>query len=165
MFRMSWFHWSFLAVLVCLVGCGPAKVELAPATGVVTLDNAPLEGATVSFSPKGSGDKIAMGKTDASGRFTLNTPGEGDGAVPGSYEVSITKSTVGAAAAFEDPRGSGKPMTAEQQKQMMDIAKRGMAPGNITSEVPVKYSSPKTSGFTAEVKAGGTNEFTFPMTR
>ena len=43
--------------------------------GVVTLDGAPLEGATVFFSPKGSAGKGAAGKTQSDGSFTLNTQG------------------------------------------------------------------------------------------
>jgi len=66
--------------------------KTAPVRGVVTLDGEPVAGATVIFSPSAaetSRRRAAAGKTDASGLFILSTFAKGDGAVPGTYTVTV----------------------------------------------------------------------------
>jgi hypothetical protein len=83
--------WALLGLLLCpvllfSVGCGTrglSKVE-----GVVTLDGAPLPGATVSFMPVGEG-RSASGLTDGNGYFTLSTFRTDDGALAGDYKVIV----------------------------------------------------------------------------
>jgi hypothetical protein len=164
MIRRNWYVWLMMATLAVFAGC-ETQVQPTTAGGTVTFDGKPVEGATVSFSPTGEGGQIAVGKTDASGNFTLNTPGIGEGAVPGSYKVSIQKSTEvdPAAATFEDPRGMGGKMTEEQKEQMMSMS--DAMKKTYKSELPAKYGSPDNSGFTAEVTEGGDNNFTFEMTK
>jgi hypothetical protein len=164
MIRRNWYVWLMMATLAVFSGC-ETQVQPTSVGGTVTFDGKPVEGATVSFSPTGEGGKIAVGKTDVSGNFTLNTPSIGEGAVPGSYKVSISKTTAVAngAGGFEDPRGMGGEMTEEQKEQMMSMADTmKMA---YKSELPAKYGSPNNSGFTAEVTEGGDNNFTFDMTK
>ena len=86
-----------LACLVVVAGCsgGPAVDPNRPATvdagGTVTYNGQPLEGATVAFLPKTPTDPGASGRTDAAGKFKLTAFAPGDGAVPGSYLVTISK--------------------------------------------------------------------------
>jgi len=159
MFRASVSRWPMLVALLCLVGCGEGKPDLYPVTGVVTLDGKPVEGANVSFSPSSEGAELAVGQTDASGKFTLTTPQIGEGATAGSYSVSITKSA--GATKWEDPRASGGTLTEEQKKSIMDQARNAAKP---VSPIPDKYANGQTSGFTADVKKDGENNFEFPMT-
>ena len=63
------------------------KPQLAPVTGLVTLDGKPVAGGTVLLLPKER--RPALGHTDRNGRFTLSTFEEGDGALPGTYRVAI----------------------------------------------------------------------------
>lgn len=151
-----------LAALGLLVGCsggGGADVGAVSVSGTVTLDGQPVEGATVAFSPAGQGARSASGKTDGSGKFTLTSVEAGDGAVPGSYAVVITKITGGAA--MQDPRGQGGELTPEQQKAIMEAA-QGKTPEE-KNELPEKYAKADTSGLTAEVSGDGGNEFTFDL--
>ena len=86
-----------LAVLP-VVGCGGGAEGGKPvfaAAGTVTLNGAPLAGATVAFAPTASGQPTAIGKTDNEGRFRLTTYDYGDGATEGSFKVVITKSVGG----------------------------------------------------------------------
>jgi len=53
-------------------------------------DQAPVEGATVVFIPQ-SHQYAAAGTTDTQGRFQLRTFEENDGAVAGSYQVTVKK--------------------------------------------------------------------------
>jgi prepilin-type processing-associated H-X9-DG protein len=60
-------------------------------SGHVTLDGQPVEGATVVFTPTEQGGRVAKGATDATGRFALKSSETGDGAKPGTYRVSVSK--------------------------------------------------------------------------
>ena len=80
-----------------LAGCGSASAgpksesPLAPAKGRVTMDNKPIEGAMVIFSPLASnmGDG-AVGITDAKGNYEA-TAGGTTGAPVGSYKIMISR--------------------------------------------------------------------------
>ena len=67
--------------------------KAAKVIGVLTLDGQPASGATVKFSPSRDGESRgypAVGITDPNGRFRLTTFEAGDGAVPGTYTVTVT---------------------------------------------------------------------------
>jgi hypothetical protein len=131
--------------LAAVTGCGgtksgPATVEV---TGTVTLNRAPIDGASVLFSPDiGSSDGrlASQATTDSAGRFTLSTHVGGgkfkSGIVPGKYVVSVTKLDTAAAKNTFSP------------------------PKNL---LPPKYADPKTSLLNADVGAGQTNDFQFPL--
>ncbi|TWT33248.1 DUF4198 domain-containing protein [Blastopirellula retiformator] len=71
-------------------GCGPAAnhPELAPVTGVVTVNGKPVENVTVVFTPATEG-RVSRGGTDAEGKFTLRYAGDADGAVLGQHAVTF----------------------------------------------------------------------------
>src|SRR5262249_1437763 len=71
----------------CSAANKPVEVE-----GIVFLDNEPVAEATVLFIPDGSTGQPAHGMTDENGKFQLTTFKENDGALPGTYKVTITKS-------------------------------------------------------------------------
>jgi hypothetical protein len=75
----------FVLALV-VAGCGPKAVQVE---GVVKLDGAPVEGATVTFVTA-DGKQSASGLTDASGHFSLSTA-NASGAFPGDYKVLVVK--------------------------------------------------------------------------
>jgi hypothetical protein len=139
---------SLLAVaILVVVGCGGKDVGDRPTTmaagGTVTYKGAPVEGASVTFSPEGGG-KAAVGKTDAQGAFTLMTFEPGDGAVAGKYTIIITKRT-------EQPEEENENSEAPAAPPVKDL-------------LPTKYGNPNTSKLTAEVTEGGENQFTFELT-
>ncbi len=138
--------------LVCpaiVIGCsgGPAANPNRPATvavsGTVTYNGQPVDGATVTFLPQKPDGTGASGLTDAAGKFTLTAFAPGDGAVPGSYLVTVIKTEVaGGGAVQEDSEAT---------------------PAAHKSLLPEKYGNPQGSGFTADVKEGDKNEFTFEL--
>ncbi|WP_254511684.1 carboxypeptidase-like regulatory domain-containing protein [Anatilimnocola floriformis] len=73
-----------LLVLLCL-GCNS---QFGDVTGKVTLDGAPLVGATVEFSPEGGSP--AYGLTDEAGKYKLQWTAEQSGAQLGKHRVRIT---------------------------------------------------------------------------
>ncbi len=165
----SWKFFVCLAALAFFVGCsggGAADLGAVSASGTVTLDGQPVEGASVAFSPKAPDGKAAAGLTDSSGKFTLTTVEAGDGALPGSYTVTVTKKSGGSSAGAVDPRGKGggTELSPEEgaaaMKKMMEDSKNA---AKATDLLPAKYSKADTSGLTAEVKKGGANDFTFEL--
>lgn len=86
---------SFVALLLLSVsGCGKdAAFDVAPVHGMVTIDGVPLGGGRIVFAPVAAGQvnsgKVAHGRLDANGGFTLSTYGENDGAVVGEHWVTI----------------------------------------------------------------------------
>ena len=73
------------ALVLGSLGCGDAKnkgpqLDLAPVAGTVTLDGQPLADADVAFYLEGAatpGYYGSGGKTDAQGRYALQTGAEG----------------------------------------------------------------------------------------
>lgn len=141
--RKSAMLWAAALVLVwSTVGCGPSRPDTVKVSGNVTLDGEPVEGATVALIPS-DGSQPARGVTDASGEFTLTTFEAGDGAIPGQYTATVTKIDESAAAAAEE--ASGEMDTPTDTEDPMASAKHLL---------PMKYSSPSTSGLTVEVEKG-----------
>lgn len=88
---------GLVLLLGWLVGCGPASPTVVPVSGRVTLDGAPLVGATLSFQPitdKSSATQTAIGsygKTDADGRYSLRLiDPDQPGALIGRHTVVVT---------------------------------------------------------------------------
>lgn len=156
---------SFLG-LACLAGCGEGSnnPKTAKVTGKVTLDGQPLEGAIVMFAPEGGAGNAASGTTDASGTYSLTTFVRDDGAVPGSYQVSVTKApegSGGAAAGVTDEDAAYK--AAEAAGEDLSGTK-GAPSGEVKSPVPIKYTNPGTSGLTAKVADGQDNVVDLALT-
>ena len=82
-----------VACLLSLVpGCsrGRQHPPTHAVTGLVTVDGQPVKDAIVSFLPA-NGQYPANGTTDASGRYELTSFTRGDGAMEGSFRVTIVK--------------------------------------------------------------------------
>lgn len=129
--------------MICLTGCGPSRPATVAVEGTVTLDGNPVEGASVTFIPGGDG-KIAMGTTDASGKFTLTTYEPGDGAIVGTHKVTVRKTE---GEEVESTAGD----TEEGGEDLMGADTGEAAATWIT---PQKYSNPATTDLTVEVKSG-----------
>jgi len=132
-----------------VVGCsgGPAANPNRPATvavsGTVTYNGQPVDGATVAFLPQKPDGTGASGLTDAAGKFTLTAFEPGDGAVPGSYLVTVTKT---------EAQGGGE---VQENSEATPTAPKSL--------LPEKYGNPQVSGLTAEVKEGEKTEFVFEL--
>jgi hypothetical protein len=154
-----------LPLLALVTGCGGDGLGTVPVTGTVTLDGQPVEGATVTFTPASETagtDRSAVGLTDASGKYSLNATGGGEGAVPGTYSVTITKVEGHEA---EAPAASQEEAMKKMQEQAAQGGSAALMPKPTVMKhlLPEKYSAPGTSGFKAEVKSGS-NVFDFPLT-
>ncbi len=165
--------WRYLAAIPLLVvGCGSGidadRPERFPVSGVVLHNAEPLAGATVVFVPDDH-QYGATASTDDSGRFELQTFEPKDGAVPGSFKVTVRK--------FEmEPREPGQTPNelsddGSTEDDGGDAGRSPAAGGDVTdvepvierSLIPEKYGSPATSGLQVDVSETGPNEFTFEL--
>jgi hypothetical protein len=132
--------WLWLLVpLFCVTGCGPDDDNLpktVSASGTVTLDGQPVDGAQVVFIDDTS-TKSADAMTDAKGKFTLNAFREKKGAQPGSYKVQVSKT-------IEQKLGTKNADGGDASKWIFGV--------------PPHYSSFLKSGLTATIPEEGTSE-------
>lgn len=144
------------AVLATAAGCGKKgrKLDLVPVTGKITLEGQPVEGATVTFSPKGKGNAAAA-ITGKDGTYRLKTFDQ-EGAEPGSYDVSVTKIDVQTTAV-------GATSVEDYQAAMTKGGAYVVPKPQSTLLLPAKYASPLSSELKAEVKKGQQNEFSFDL--
>jgi len=145
-----------LGALVIGAGCSGKppdnRPKRVPFSGKVTLDGKPVEGATVVLAPESGSGPAASGMTNAEGLVAFTTFESGDGAVPGTYAVTVTKTS------FPD----GAPLTAEDPNYDPSTAVVAVVKG-AKELLPVKYKTAKTSGLTVEVKNGENAVATFDL--
>jgi len=140
--RRNWISPSLCVLLLagCLGGSeqSASRPGTVPVSGTVTYKGQPVPDAHVSLIPNG-GETGAFGKTDAQGKFALQSFAPGDGAVPGAYTVTVTARVVtGGVNTSQDIAAPPPPV---QEKWL----------------APQKYADPQTSGLTASVKPDGDN--------
>jgi len=138
----------------CNRGDGP---PLAPASGKVTLDGIPVEGASVSFEPV-AGGRPCSGLTDAEGIYHITSVEMNDGAPVGDHFVAIIKITGEGVSA---PAGNDPSMSLSDIPATDD--KSGKKEPETIYLVPRKYGAAKTSGLKVTVPSGGSTELNFEL--
>jgi len=133
---------ALASLISVLPGCGDGPA-LVPASGKVTLDGQPLEGATLAFVPV-AGNQVSTAGTDVSGpqgNFTMSYNGRA-GLAPGKYRVMVSKT--------EEVPLKGKEISpifakASFEKGLMGLTKETIPAQKLEREV--------------EVSAGGVTDF------
>ena len=138
------------AVLIASWGCGNGDGLARQAiSGKVTLDNQPLDAATITFTPTGMGPAPTSGVTKLSnGSFAL---GKSEGLVPGKYRVSISLS-------------KEVPVKPSSKQETDSVTGEVIAPPTSTLKetLPDRYNS--RSELSADITQAGPNDFTFTLT-
>jgi hypothetical protein len=134
-----------LAAALAAAGCARPAYQLAPVSGTVTLNGAPLAGAWVHFAPKAEKGKPAPGptshgQTDRDGRYTLHVKPGQPGAVVGTSRVFISRRAGGAAPGEPQPDAGGR-----KEKEQL--------PRRYNEETTLEY----------DVPAGGTDGANFEL--
>jgi hypothetical protein len=154
-----------LLVSITLSGCGGSSFpKTYKVSGTVMQAGKPVDGALVTFLSS-EGGKSAIGSTNDKGEFKLSTFGPGDGALPGSYKVAISKTSAppsvaspslqpGVIASGELGNDYAPPSSNAGGKS------NGSAPKN---SLPAKYASDSTSGLIATVVENDGNKFDFDL--
>jgi hypothetical protein len=142
--RNCWLLWC-IAGLLPLLGCNSAGGNLpktVPASGLVTLDGKPVDGAQVVIVPAGEGMTGASAVTDSSGRFSLRAYLEKEGAIPGEYKVQVSKT--------------------------VEVKLKGTVDGGdavrFDHGVPAKYTVAKTSGLSVSIPDTGNKDIKLALT-
>ncbi len=139
---------GLVLILIALSLCGcygrtdkwvEGRPPLVDASGVATINGEPLDDAVVTFRPI-DGNYAAFARTQSDGSFQLTTFDDGDGAVAGEYNVTVSKMVV-----------ELEPNPANPQ----------VLPPIYHSEhsmIPANYNNVDKSGLTASISEDGSND-------
>ena len=126
-----------LFVIALLSGCGDPKVK-----GKVTFsDGSPLTKGQVMFQKEGF---IGSGDIKKDGSYSAGKQKDGDGLPPGTYQVFISGASTYDQAELKD---------AQKQDVVIGAGQLGKIPKPFDL-IHSKFTSPKTSGLSVEVKGG-----------
>ena len=134
----------FCMYTLLISGCGGATVEvpeLSPVSGIVTLDEKPIEGVLIVYVPNNGipGDG-SVAVTDADGKYTLNHRSGQPGIQAGQYAVTFSKFVL----------KDGSAVASDIQPE--SVGARQL--------LPKRYTNPENSKQKATVKKeGGTFDF------
>ncbi len=147
-----------LSLCMLVAGCGDPGIGAIPVEGTVLVDGEPMEGVMVTFHPDSAGGRAASGRTDASGNYKLTTEINGDGALAGSYKISVSKhvNAEDDLPAEVDPNDE-KSLDAIYSK--VDSRKKQASKNFIGP----RYENHMGSGLTATVESGKENKFDFEV--
>jgi len=140
---------------VLIVGCGDTTglEKRYPVSGKVTYQGKPLEKGRINFIPTQDTGRAAAGEIE-DGEYSLTTAEPGDGAIPGSYKVTILAIDVDTSKMKEIAKGG----------QFHHDAAFAKAVKTAKKMVPAKYQLPETSGLSAEVKPQTNSGVNFDLT-
>ena len=149
----------FLAVLA---GCGEdtGRIQFATTTGVVTYEGSPLSGAQVMAHPEKG--PVAIGNTDASGRFKLFS-GVRSGVAIGKIRVTVSLADSESNSIETPSSGSDDPADVARASQSMikiveaQKAQRKKPKTQSSSVFAKKYGDVASSGLNYEINSGSNN--------
>lgn len=133
--------------VLALAGCGGGDniAQRYKVTGNVTYNGKAVESGTVTFIPDAATGRSATGSIK-NGSYTLTTQSADDGALPGTYKVTISSVEEDLTEAVEEAeKQSGVKGTVTDQVTVSKAAKKSLT--------PEKYANFTTTDLKAEVKA------------
>jgi hypothetical protein len=131
--------------LAVVVGCGDDSglAKRYPVRGTVKYNGKPVEHGRIDFIPAKAGEGRAAGGDITNGSYALTTANKDDGALPGTYKVTVSAIDIDMSST-KGTAGGGQ--AGRQNKEFAKVQK------DAKMLVPQKYSSVETSGLTQEVK-------------
>lgn len=146
---------SAVLATIAVVGCGDASGLAAryPVTGTVKYKGELVPKGNISFSPDDPATGRAAGGEIKDGSYKLTTANPDDGALPGSYKVTITSVDIDSTKLKEIAKGG----QFHHDKSFLEANK------SAKQLVPSKYSLADTSKLTAKVEAKS-NSIDFDLT-
>lgn len=140
-------HYLGLLLLIPIcIGCG--GVNPVPIKPRVMLDGQPLSNASISFFREGAEEgRAGFGRTNSEGVATLTTFKPGDGVLPGSYRVVVTKSPENPNTFVVDESSTEQPDAQAMLKLSSMAAQGNPRPRRrrVRSVLPEIYSDPGTT--------------------
>jgi hypothetical protein len=146
-------RYFLLIFLLALIPAGCSKNGLVEVEGTVLLDNQPVPDATVLFIPEGGTGQPAQGMTDENGRFQLTTFKDNDGALCGTYKVTVTKSVPPPQPPEAEP-GDARSIMAHMKAIRQQKHEKSPLPAIYASEktTPFRYTVPVEGKLVLELK-------------
>ena len=150
----------FAIAITTLAGCGDSSI--APVSGKVTLDGAPVAGIRLVFSPvltEGTdAGPWSSGLTNEAGEYSLETRHKDAGAVVGQHTVSFVYDGVTHIDTYKELLREAK---QAKDQAAIDAAKKEIAKYNEAQKTRPKAAGSYTEKF--EVPSGGTTEANFEL--
>ena len=144
-------------------GCGRGGKKPVPVKGTVTLDGKPVSLALVMFVPQKEGGMMAHGVTNHDGEFELTTYKPNDGALPGDYNVTVTKVDETPTVNVSDLPTDMTPDQVMQKVVPRVMAKRAqqkLHPKKKSGPIPEFYGDGKRTPLRCRVPVDGEANFT-----
>lgn len=132
--------------------------ETVNASGFLLMDGKPLEGATLVLIPSDGGKHAANAVSDSSGAFEFKAFPSKEGAVPGKYKVTVSKTIEvqgGTSPRAELPESVAEEGAAHAAEETAGV--------DWVNALPKQYANPNTSGLTAEIPPDGTDDLKFEL--
>lgn len=161
-------------ISLILVGCGGGsdRPSLAPASGIVTLNGEPVEGASLTFIPT-AGGRPGSAITDAQGRYTIKTYQDAPGAIIGEHKVAVIKIS-GPGAYVIQGDAPAKPPATDETDSDEDDGSDGLSEIEVFDstetkepeliyDVPQRYMNADESGLLITVPPEGSSELNLPL--
>jgi hypothetical protein len=160
-------HYFILVSLISLIlaGCGGGsdRPSLAPASGIVTLNDEPVEGASLTFVPV-AGGRPGSAITDAQGRYTIKTYQDAPGAIIGEHKVAVIKISgpgvyaIQGDAPAKPPASEGADDGSDSLSEIAVFDSAEAKEPEIIYDVPQKYMNANESGLLVTVPPEGSSE-------
>jgi hypothetical protein len=133
--------------LLIVLGCSDTTglEKRYPVSGMVTYKGTAVDHGTINFMPVDNTKGRAATGNIENGSYSLTTAAEGDGALPGQYNVTVNSLEVSDNAELKAMTGGG----GGQFPHTKEFAKARDAAKHL---IPMKYSSLTSSDLKAEVK-------------
>lgn len=158
--RLLGFTIAAAAAAWFLCGCSGAPdkwmenlPDTVPAEGVLLLDGQGVEGAAIVLSPNDPGGYAASAISGSGGRFRLQAFPTKEGAVPGSYQVVVTKNE-------QSDTGAWKP---EDFGEDAAHAAESPPPSTLKNVLPAQFADAKTSGVSVTIPPDGSSDLTIDL--
>jgi hypothetical protein len=139
-----------LTAVVLIPGCTPKGLKgVVPVSGKITVNGEPLSRVVINFCPMDVNvQRSASAMSGEDGTFKLTTFMKDDGALPGSYKITLAKLVFS--------------LTPEEVAALEAKGKEY----NITSDniMPKQYQSLATTPLTCDVQAGKNDEVLIDIT-
>jgi len=153
--------WAFGLIALAITGCGSSELGTVKASAALTYKGEPLSEATVTLVPQESGKRSAVGITDAKGFCQFTTLVAGDGAIPGSYKVTVMKNSESVALRPPVDFNDVEAMRKAEAERGGASPKAGPPPTDL---IPAKYKLAESTPLQCDVQTSGGNEFKFEVT-
>jgi len=131
--------------LAVVVGCSDdtGLAKRYPVRGTVKYNGKPVEHGRIDFIPAKAGEGRAAAGDITNGSYSLTTATKDDGALPGSYKVTVSAMDID----MSSTKGSaGGGQAARQSKEFAKVQK------DAKMLIPQKYGNVESSGLTYDVK-------------